>query len=479
MAELPIEEGQLIAGKYRVERILGSGAMGVVVAAWHLELAQRVAVKFVRPDALTLRDAEERFRREARAAARIRSEHVVRVVDVGTLESGAAYMVMEYLDGHDLSQELLVRGPLPAYEAVSYVQQTIEALAEAHTGGIVHRDLKPANLFLARRPDGTRVVKVLDFGVSKSERGVNDLSLTQTSAIIGSPLYMAPEQLRSARDVDHRSDIWSLGVILFELLVGRAPYLGDSIAGLVTAMMDSPPSPRSFRPELSEALERVVLRCLERDPKNRFADVGELAGALVEFAPESRLHADRARRVLGVSHPTPSVVDVAAQTMNSTDNGPAAATSREPTMAAWGEHQTSGSRRPVKRTALVALAGLLGLSAAAVVLWRSQVEVEPAQAPPAAAVQAATVAAPEPAALPPPAPPPPPASSIEVVPSASAPLVAPVPQASVVAVAPPPLAARPPLPNRPFNSAPQKPAAAPQKPSGVGTSQLPDFGGRR
>ncbi|MFZ5891001.1 MAG: serine/threonine-protein kinase [Myxococcota bacterium] len=205
MQELPIEEGQLVAGKYRIERVIGSGAMGVVVAAWHVELAQRVAVKFVRPEAMGVRDAEERFRREARAAARIRSEHVGRVMDVGTIDGGIPYMVMEFLEGQDLADEMLRRGPLPVPEAVSYVLEAIEALAEAHTAGIVHRDLKPANLFLARRADGTRIVKILDFGVSKATgTRPGDMALTQHAAMIGSPLYMSPEQMRSARDVDAR-----------------------------------------------------------------------------------------------------------------------------------------------------------------------------------------------------------------------------------------------------------------------------------
>src|SRR4051812_24630503 len=192
MAESPVNEGQVLAGKYRVERVLGSGGMGVVVAAWHLELEQRVAVKFLHPLALERADTAERFRREARSAAKIRSEHVARVIDVGIMEGGVPYMVMEYLEGHDISDELQKYGMLPIEESINFVLQAIEALAEAHAAGIVHRDLKPANLFIARRADGTRIVKVLDFGISKSLFGgsVAEMSLTRTSTLIGSPLYM-------------------------------------------------------------------------------------------------------------------------------------------------------------------------------------------------------------------------------------------------------------------------------------------------
>src|SRR5256885_11586613 len=167
MVTLPGEK-EIIAGKYRVEGIIGRGGMGVVVGAWHLELDQRVALKFLIPELVDRGEAAERFRREARAAARIKSEHVVRVLDVGNWEGNAPYMVMEYLDGRDLAAELRARGTLTAKECVDYLLQAIDALAEAHSLGIVHRDLKPENLFLSRRPDGTRTVKVLDFGISKT-----------------------------------------------------------------------------------------------------------------------------------------------------------------------------------------------------------------------------------------------------------------------------------------------------------------------
>ena len=231
------QPGDVLAGKYRVERVLGSGGMGVVVAAMHLTLQERVALKFLLPEGAKKEETVTRFLREARAAAKIKSEHVARVSDVGTLESGAPYLVMEYLDGSDLSALLRRDGPLPPRDAVEYVLQACEALAEAHAVGIVHRDLKPANLFLARHAGGAPRIKVLDFGISKltardPSMPPDDPSMTRTRAWLGSPLYMSPEQMRSARDVDTRTDIWALGVILYELLSGKPPFDGETFPEL-------------------------------------------------------------------------------------------------------------------------------------------------------------------------------------------------------------------------------------------------------
>jgi eukaryotic-like serine/threonine-protein kinase len=309
MADSPVTEGQILAGKYRVERVLGSGGMGFVVAAWHLELEQRVAMKFLHPLALERADTAERFRREARSAAKIRSEHVARVIDVGIMEGGVPYMVMEYLEGHDIAGEMEKVGMLPIEDAIDFVLQAIEALAEAHAAGIVHRDLKPANLFIASRADGSRIVKVLDFGISKSLLGasVAELSLTRTSVLIGSPLYMSPEQMRSAKDVDTRTDIWSLGVIMYEMISGQPPYTGDSIPALCASLLsDTPISMRALRADVPPALEDAIMRCLAKDRRYRFATVGELARALAQFgSASSQLHVDRASRVMGLSDSAP------------------------------------------------------------------------------------------------------------------------------------------------------------------------------
>jgi len=298
----PVRAGDVLARKYRVERVLGVGGMGVVVAATHLQLSQRVALKFLLPAALANPGVVARFAREARAAAQIRSEHVARVLDVAELESGLPYMVMEYLEGRDLAQELEARGPLPVEEAVGHVLQACEAIAEAHAVGIVHRDLKPANLFLTRRADGSPTIKVLDFGISKSPIGPEG-DLTRTQGVMGSPYYMSPEQMTSSRDVDARTDIWALGVILYELLTGRCPFQAETMPQLVAAILGSPPAPLAvLRHDLPVGLSPVVLRCLEKARDARATNVAELCAELEPFAaPECRVSVVRVSRVLGAA----------------------------------------------------------------------------------------------------------------------------------------------------------------------------------
>lgn len=286
--ELPAA-GELVADKYEVLRVLGAGGMGVVVAARHRTLGQLVALKLLSPGAVQSPEARERFLREARLAVAFKSEHVARVIDVGTLAGGAPYIVMEYLEGCDLRSLSDREGPLAPAVAVDYLLQACEAIAEAHSLGVVHRDLKPANLFLTRRADGSPLVKVLDFGISKTLAGrSSDPSLTRTDAVMGSPAYMAPEQIRSSKHVDHRVDIWALGVVLYELCAGCPPFDGDNLATLSAQICMDPSIPlRSKRPDVPEELARVVETCLAKDPAERHRDVGELARALLPFAPES------------------------------------------------------------------------------------------------------------------------------------------------------------------------------------------------
>jgi serine/threonine-protein kinase len=238
--------------------------------------------------------------REGRAVVRIESEHVARVLDVGRLEGAEPYLVMEYLEGQDLAAALGQRGVLGIAEAVGYLQQACEAIAEAHAAGIVHRDLKPANLYLVDRgAEGPRI-KVLDFGISKSAATSQEALLTKTSVVMGSPLYMSPEQLRSTRDVDERADIWALGVILYEMLVGREPFPAAALPQLCAMILEGvPTSPRSLRPEIPVGLDAVILRCLEKLPSARFANVAELSLALVPFGSDAALaSAQRAERSL-------------------------------------------------------------------------------------------------------------------------------------------------------------------------------------
>jgi serine/threonine-protein kinase len=287
-SHLDIAEGDTLAGKYRVDAVLGSGGMGVVLRATHLSLKDRVALKVLQKGAGE--EAAERFFREAQAAARIKSPHVGRVLDVGKLDSGAPYIVMEYLEGRDLGRVLRDRGPLPSADAVGYVLQTCEALAAAHALGVIHRDIKPSNLFLSRDADGGPLVKVVDFGVSKQTRASEYSSLTGVQTAIGTPSYMSPEQLRSSKSVDARADLWSLGVVLFELLTGRLPFDADSLAGLVALLIDPTalaPRVGEHRAGVPDELQAVVARCLEKDPERRFANVAELASALAPFGGET------------------------------------------------------------------------------------------------------------------------------------------------------------------------------------------------
>jgi serine/threonine-protein kinase len=280
------QPGEIIAGKYRVEKVLGAGAMGMVVAARHVDLGELRAIKIMLPSALSNAQAVERFLREARAVAKLKTDYVAKVHDIGRLDSGAPYIVMEHLEGRDLRAALDQHGQLPVAQAVSYVIETCEALAEAHAMGIVHRDLKPANLFLAQASGGATRVKVLDFGVAKViETDGAGAKLTHTTMALGSPLYMSPEQVRSSRTVDARSDIWALGVILYESLTGRRPFEANTLVDLCAQIYGhTPPPPSSLRAGIPAALDAAVLRCLEKDREKRFATVSQLATAIAPYS---------------------------------------------------------------------------------------------------------------------------------------------------------------------------------------------------
>ena len=277
--------GDVIASKYRLDRVVGVGGMGVVVEAQHLELEQAVAVKLLRPTRMT-DDNRERFRREAQAAFRLTSEHAVRILDLGQ-HGETLYMAMELLDGSDFGQILEAHGRLPVAAAVGYVLQVCEAVAEAHAVGVVHRDLKPENLFLCTRADGTPCVKVLDFGLAKLRGGGGSrASLTRVNRGMGTPHYMAPEQWLSARDVGPGADIWAIGVILFQLIGGAKPFDDEDEGALCQSVLFGAPTDIDrFVPNPPPGLTEVIMRCLEKKPQHRYLTVGELAGALLPFAP--------------------------------------------------------------------------------------------------------------------------------------------------------------------------------------------------
>jgi eukaryotic-like serine/threonine-protein kinase len=361
-------EGRVLSGKYRIEGVLGRGGMGVVLGARHLVLHERVAIKFLSPEALLNGEAVARFEREARAAVRIKSEHVVRVMDVDRLDSGAPYMVMEYLDGEDLAALLRRSGPLPTDQAVEFVLQACVAVADAHVAGIIHRDIKPANLFCVRRSDGRLIIKVLDFGISKlTEPAASSTNAgTKTNTILGSPVYMSPEQLKNSKDVDGRSDIWALGVVLFELLTGRVPFAGQSIVELaVKIATQQPPRLESCRPDAPIGLEAVLARCLEKDREQRYPDVAELSLALLPFASKNgAVLVERVTAIVrGSSPPAPAL----SATATASEPATLLAGPSSETVAPWsGTKERSGKAAVLGSVAVLSVL-VLGLAASALI----------------------------------------------------------------------------------------------------------------
>lgn len=326
---LGVAIGAVIAGKYRVERVIGKGGMGVVVAASQPELARTVAIKLIRSDSSDDRSATARLLREAKAAASIQSEHVARVLDVGTLDSGVPFIVMEYLEGSDLQTLLDRDGTMRASDAVDYLLQACEAIAEAHRNGIVHRDLKPANLFIARLRGGRPCVKVVDFGISKAIGRETGEPLTQPASVVGSLYHMAPEQMRGG-PVDARTDVWALGLLLYEMLSGRKPF-GNQAWPAVAAQVLSDAGPLLPMPidGVSDELSAVVQKCLSRAPQQRYGTVAELAVALSRFGSRSA-HLSLERIVL-----------------LATSTGSLSALALEPTEPARGSMPAAYETRPV------------------------------------------------------------------------------------------------------------------------------------
>ena len=274
------EAGETLVGKYLLHRLLGRGGVGVVYEGEHLRLRQRVAIKLLAPEMLAHREMVERFEREARAMALLQSAHVTRVTDVDITPDGVPFLVMEFLQGNDLQHELKSRGALPIAEAVHWVRQACIGMAVVHGAGIVHRDLKPANLFLV---DGDpRALKIMDFGISKIAG--EDFEMTMTQTTLGTPAYMSPEQVKSAKNIDVRADVWSLGVILYRALTGKLPFQGSGSTGMAVAIVNDTPIPiESLRPDLPPALVNVVRRTLEKSADARLPTVRALADALAPF----------------------------------------------------------------------------------------------------------------------------------------------------------------------------------------------------
>ncbi len=296
MAEIP-KIGEMLLGKYRLDGVVGEGGMAVVFRAHDGEGAKPVAIKVLRPEILAEPDLAARFNRETRAASRLTGPHVARVFDVAATPSGLPFMVMELLEGHDLAEELDLRGPLPIDEAVDYVRQACQAMAEAHASGIVHRDLKPSNLYLCDQ-GGTRTVKVLDFGISKVLDSEGDGRTTHADTSIGTPLYMSPEQVRSSKDVDLRTDVWSLGVILYELLVGRPPFAGSVTNATAMIVAQDPAPPSKLRRDVPAALDVVVAKALAKQAAERYPDTAALEAALLPFSSGEPIAGERLAQIV-------------------------------------------------------------------------------------------------------------------------------------------------------------------------------------
>lgn len=297
------EPGTFISGKYRVERVLGVGGMGCVVAAQNLQLEQRVALKFLPPEALGSTESAERFERQARTAAKLKGEHAVRVLDLAQLDTGRPFMVLEYLEGHDLARELTACGSLPVEDALRFVLEVCEALAEAHAAHVVHGDLGLRRLFLAERPGERSRIKVLGFGAFDPTTA----ALTWPGRRAGEAERRAPEQLTSPKSVDARVDQWGLGAALYELLAGTPPFEGESAPLVLSAVLEGALRPlRELRLDVPVGLDAVIARCLRPVAAERFADVAVLAAALAPYAAhDDRASAVVAARVLGTPPPSP------------------------------------------------------------------------------------------------------------------------------------------------------------------------------
>jgi serine/threonine-protein kinase len=403
-AALP-KVGDLLAGKYRIEKVVGEGGMGVVFAARHEALDQLVAVKVLLADAAKGEGVIERFVREAQAAARLQSEHVARVFDAGSLENNTPFLVMEYLEGCDLEELLQLNGTLPIADACDYVLQALAAMAQAHAVGIIHRDLKPANLYLAVRPDGTNVIKILDFGISKQTTATGREKALTGRAVLGSPAYMPPEQLRNAKGVDFRADIWSLGIVLYEMLIGTPPFDGEGVGEIFAAVLEKDPAKiRDQRPEVPPELEAIIFKALARKADERWQNVADFATALAPFGTgkwsslvgtiEQTLKRSKRLRTMNTPPELRNLVDAAIAVARKSDRpldvGPGSAkvaftrTDQHPAIVA---RPTMAETAPPKRRTGIAVAGLtlVILGGAAFVTrgyWRPMVARPAVQPPP-------------------------------------------------------------------------------------------------
>ncbi|MCA9643059.1 MAG: serine/threonine protein kinase [Myxococcales bacterium] len=374
-------EGEILAGKYRIERVLGRGGMGVVVQAHHTVLGERVAIKFLLADQVASNDAMVRFLREAKAAAKIKSQHIARVSDVGTLDDGAPYMVMEYLEGRDLSQVLEVERVVRTEDAVDFVIQACDAIAEAHSAGIIHRDINPPNLFLTRHHDGSPLIKVLDFGISKFNSADEPDGITRTAAIMGSALYMSPEQLQRTKNVDLRTDIYALGITLYELLSNRQPFTAETLPELAVAIVMGDPTPLAqLRPDLDPGLIAVIEKAFARDLNQRFQNVGDFVLALQPYAPTRSANLiDRIARSAGGAISSDQLFRSSYNSLPGIPPNPVGGSTD--LSSVQNTQSTAGSAKWPYAVALLGVLALGGTAAGVFAMQKNSAEASPAAAP--------------------------------------------------------------------------------------------------
>ena len=373
-----LEGGQVIDGKYRIVRLIGTGGMGGVYEGENILIRRRVAIKVLNAASAGNEDVIRRFEREAQAAGEIGNDHILEVLDLGTLPTGDRFMVMEYLDGETLAARIERHGRLTPAQIAPLARQFLTALASAHAAGIIHRDLKPENIFILRSKAGrTDFVKLIDFGISKFSRPFEEGEIRQTraDAIFGTPCYMSPEQARGASVADVRSDIYSCGVILFESVTGRLPFEADSFNDLMfkIALSDAP-SPLSFVPSLDPDFAWLVNKAVARDPEHRFATVREFAEKLDEWMRKNSLTETMAQppppdafpsRTPGPLYGPPS----GSSTVSVAEKGDDARLHKTGPAGTWAQSQPTSIRGRHRGARVTAIALVLAAAGVAAVLF--------------------------------------------------------------------------------------------------------------
>jgi serine/threonine-protein kinase len=435
---MDVEIGQLLDNKYRIVRLLGEGGMGAVYEGENVRIHHRVAIKVLHPNIAADSGARERFEREAQAAGRIGSEHIVEVFDLGELPSGARYMVMEFLAGEPLSARVASQGRIPPAFLAPLMLQLLDGLGAAHQAGIIHRDLKPENVFLQRAKSGHDFVKIVDFGVSKFSAlsGGSAMSMTRTGAVVGTPYYMSPEQVKGQKNIDHRSDLYSAGIVLFECVTGQLPFQAETFNELIFKIALEPPlDPEVAVPGLDPEFARIVRKSTAREANDRYQTATEFAQAIADWMQLRNIMDPAMQRGAsmlggmpqGLSNSTPLPMHNTGPNLAITPNPPSPALQKT---TASGSVVTPSPSSTTKRSggAIAALAaiGAITVIAAGVGVMRArggttpQASVAPAAPPPPEAPPAMPTAVTA-AAVTPPAP--------HAAEPATAPTLAPAPSA--------------------------------------------------